>query len=136
MSVTGQEGKAEISVKIKKILAQKMEDSSSRDTRVVFNIGVNIEEVFRKSNSVGLNYAISLETEPAVGKVTIEGIATVTGNPAGIEKVLAVDPNTGIPKVLTPIYEEVYAVLFMLVGTLDLPYPSPALLKKPHVGAS
>ena len=136
MSGAGQGTKAEVKVKIKKISAQKLEDSSSHDSRVVFNVGVNIEEEYRKSNSVGLNYAVSLETEPPIGKVSIEGIATVSGNPAGVEKMLAPDPSTNIPKVLTPIYEEIYSVLFMLVGTLDLPYPSPALLKKPHVGVS
>jgi len=134
MSSTSQGTKAEVNVTIKKVLAQKLEDSSTHDSKVVFNIGVNIEEVYRRSNSVGLNYAISLETEPLIAKLAIEGVATVNGSPAGVEKMLAQDPATGIPKVLTPIYEEIYSLLFILVGTLDLPYPSPALLKKPHVG--
>ena len=130
------ERKRILALRSRRIIAQKLEDSSSHDTRVVFNVGVNIEEVYRKSNSVALNFAVSLETEPSIGKLAIEGVATVTGNPAGVEKMLAADSSTNIPKVLTPIYEEIYSVLFMLVGTLDLPYPSPALLKKPHVGVS
>ena len=103
---------------------------------MLFNVGVNIEEEYRKSNSVGLNFSISLETEPSIGKLAIEGVATLTGNPAGIEKMLSQDSATNVPRVLTPIYEEIYSVLFILAGTLDLPYPSPALLQKAHVGVS
>src|SRR5208283_1858199 len=134
MSGTSQGAKANVSVKIKKIIAQKLEDTSSHDTKVVFNVGVTIEEAYRRSDSVGLNFSISLETEPSIAKLAIEGVATVTGNPAGIEKMLSQDSKTNIPKVLSPIYEEIYSVLFILVGTLDLPYPSPALLEKAHVG--
>ena len=128
-----------IATEIRSISAQKLDGSLNRtirDTSVVFNIGVNIEEAARRSNSVALNFQLVVGTEPSIAKFSIEGTTTITGNSGDIEKLLSVDPKTNIPKVVTPIYQDVYSVLFMLASTLNLPRPSPALLKNPQVRTS
>jgi hypothetical protein len=133
MSTGSQLATADVTAKIKRISAQKLEDSSSHNSKVVFNVGVNMDETSRRSDSVGLSFEITLETEPSIAKISIEGVATITGNQAAIDKILTQDSGTNAPRVLAPIYEEIYPVLFMLVGTLDLPYPSPALLKRSRI---
>jgi len=124
---------AEVNTRIRVISAQKMDERSNHNTPVVFNFGVNMEEADRKNESVTLNFQMTMGTEPAIAKFAIEGTATVSGEGSEIEKALAANPQTNVPEVFTRIYQQVYSVVFMLAGTIDVPYPSPALLKKPHV---
>ena len=63
----------------------------------------------------------------------MEGNASVIGEESEIEKLLSPYPQTNVPIVFTRIYQTVYSVIFMLAGTVDVPNPSPALLKRPHV---
>ena len=123
----------EVTTKIEKLSAERLEASSTHHTRVVFNVRVNIDELERKSNSLALKFEVKLETEPSIARLSVEGVANVLGNPPQIEKMMTEDPSTKVPRVLTPIYQEVYPALFMMVSTLGLPYPSPALLKKAHI---
>ncbi len=109
-----------------------MDEKSNHNTPVVFSFSVNMEEADRKNESVKLNFQMSMGTEPAIAKFTIEGTATIVGESSEIEKALAANPQTNVPDVFTRIYQQVYSVVFMLAGTIDVPYPSPALLKKPH----
>ncbi|MDG6994314.1 MAG: hypothetical protein JRN52_00205 [Nitrososphaerota archaeon] len=129
-------GDAKIVTKIKAITAQKTDDRATRSTPVVFNFGVNMDEASRESDSVTLDFHMSMDTEPAIAKFIIDGSTTVQGDPSAIEKMMASDPQTEVPAVFTQIYQEIYSVLFLLAGQIDVPYPSPALLKKPQVRAA
>ena len=114
--------------------AQKLEEKPTHNTQVVFNVGISIDELSRKSNAASLKFQMTVGTEPSIAKFLIGGTANVTGSTAQIEKLLSNDSDTGIPRVLTPIFQQVYSILFMMASTLNVPHPSPALLKKPHVG--
>lgn len=92
-----------------------------------------MEEVERNDESVKLNFQMIMDTEPSIAKFTVEGAATVRGSTEVIEQMLTADPETNVPFVFTRIYQQVYAVIFMLAGTIEVPYPSPALLKRAHV---
>ena len=122
-----------VTVKIRSITAQKNDESSSTNTPVIFNFNVNIEEVERNNDSVKLNFQMDMEADPSIVKFSIAGITTVTGDSASIESILTADPDTNVPPVFTKIYQQAYAVMFLLAGTLNVPYPSPALLKRAHV---
>ncbi len=124
---------AEVNTKIRVVSAQKLDEKSNHNTPVVFNFGVNMEEADRKNDAVTLKFQMTMGTEPSIAKFSIEGTAVVTGDVPEVEKVLAASSETKVPEVFTRIYQQVYSVVFMLAGTLDVPYPSPALLKKPHV---
>jgi len=123
----------EVVTKIRNISAVKTNESATHSTPVMFNFGVNMEEADRRSDAVKLNFQMNMETEPAIVKFTIEGTVTVTGEITEIEKMLSADPQSGVPHVFTRVYQEVYAVIFLLAGNLDVPYPSPALLKRTQV---
>ena len=123
----------EVITKIRNITSTKSDEKANHNTPVVFNFSVNMDEADRTSDSVKINFQMIMDTEPSVAKFTIEGVATVTGDSAEIEKLFEADPKTNVPHVFTRIYQQVYSVIFMLAGTLDVPYPSPALLKRTHV---
>ena len=123
----------EVITKIRNVSAQKLDDRADHNTPVIFDFGANLEEADRSSEGVTLNFKMTMDTEPAIAKFLVEGTATLKGEESEIEKLLSADPQTNVPFVFTRIYQTVYSVIFMLAGTTDLPYPSPALLKRPHV---
>ena len=126
----------EVVTKIRNVSAQKLDEKSNHNTPVIFDFGANLEESERSSDGVTLNFQMTMETEPAIAKFVVEGNASVIGEESEIEKLLSPDPQTNVPIVFTRIYQTVYSVIFMLAGTVDVPYPSPALLKRPHVKAA
>jgi hypothetical protein len=127
---------AEVVTKIRNVAVQKLDEKSNHNTPVIFDFGANLEEADRSSESVTLNFKMTMDTEPTIAKFAIEGSATINGEESEIEKLLSADPETNVPYVFTRIYQTVYSVIFMLAGTIDVPYPSPALLKRPHVRAA
>jgi hypothetical protein len=124
---------SEVITKIRNVNVQKMDDKADHNTPVIFDFGANLEEVDRSSDGVVLNFKMTMDTEPVIAKFIVEGTATISGEESEIEKLLSADPQTNVPFVFTRIYQTVYSVIFMLAGTVDVPYPSPALLKRPHV---
>lgn len=126
-------GPAQVITKIRTITAQKTDDNATRSTPVVFNFGVNMDESDHGNDSLTLSFHMTMDTDPAIAKFIIDGSAIIKGDAGEVEKMLASDPQTDVPVVFTKIYQEVYAVLFLLAGQIDVPYPSPALLKKTQV---
>ena len=123
----------DVITKIRNVSSQKSDEKATHSTPVVFSFSVNMEEVDRTSESVKLNFQMVMDTEPQIAKFSIDGTSIVTGDSAEIEKMLAADPQTNVPQIFTRIYQQVYSVLFLLAGTIDVPYPSPALLKRAQV---
>jgi hypothetical protein len=123
----------DVITKIRNVSSLKSDEKATHSTPVVFSFSVNMEEVDRSSESVKLNFQMVMDTEPSIAKFSIDGTAIVTGESAEIEKILAADPQTNVPQIFTRIYQQVYSVLFLLAGTIDVPYPSPALLKRAQV---
>ena len=127
---------AEVVTRIRNVAVQKLDAKSDHNTPVIFDFGANLEESERASDSVTLNFRMTMETEPSIAKFVVEGNATINSEESEIEKLLSADPETNVPHVFTRFYQTVYSVIFMLAGTIDVPYPSPALLKRPHVRAA
>ncbi len=124
---------AEVITKIRNVSSIKSDERANDNTSVIFNFGVNLEEAERKEDSVKLNFQMIMDTEPAIAKFIVEGSTTLIGSSQTIEHMLSPDPETNVPYVFMRIYQQVYAVIFMLAGTIEVPYPSPALLKRAHV---
>ena len=124
---------AEVMTRIRDIVVQKIDEKANHNTPVVFDFGANLEESERSANSAVLNFKLNMDTEPAIAKFAVEGTATIIGEEAAIESLLSADPETNVPYVFMRIYQTIYSVIFMLAGTVDVPYPSPALLKRAHV---
>ena len=108
---------AEVETRIRNIAVQKLDEKSNHNTPVIFDFGANLEEADRSSESVTLNFRMTMDTEPAIAKFVIEGTAVVNGEESEIEKLLSADPETNVPYIFTRIYQAVYSVIFMLAGT-------------------
>jgi hypothetical protein len=124
---------AQVLTKIRSVSSIKSDEKATPNTPVIFNFGVNMEEAERREDNVTLNFQMTMDTEPGIAKFIVDGSANVRGSSEEIEHMLSADPETNVPYVFTRIYQQVYAVIFMLAGTIEVPYPSPALLKRAHV---
>src|SRR5579871_5321077 len=113
----------EVITKIRTVSSLKGDEKANHNTPVVFSFGVNMDEAERSAESVKLNFQMVMDTEPSIAKFTVEGVAIVSGEASEIEKILSADPQTNVPLVFTRIYQQVYAVIFMLAGVIDVPYP-------------
>src|SRR5579875_863316 len=123
----------EIKTDIRSVSAQKKEGTANRNSEVVFSFNVNMEEAERKSESIVLNFQMTMDTDPSIAKFNVEGSTTLSGDLSEIDKMLSPEPQTGVPYIFTRIYRQVYSVLFLLANTIDIPTPSPALLKRADV---
>jgi len=129
--VASDEARADIIVKIDNVIASRLEDKVHQSSSVNFNIKVNMDEADRKGQLLVVHYSIVMNTEPSVAKFQVEGSAVVKGGTEAIEEAVSSDPQTGVPYLFTKVYQQVYPVLFMLAGAIDIPYPSPGLLRSP-----
>ena len=59
----------------------------------------------------------------------VAGSAKITGEEAEIEALLKNPDQNTPPPVFMSIYQKVYAILYLLSGSLKIPYPSPGLMK-------
>ena len=118
---------------VRRVTSEKLDPNATRETLVVFNLNVKMDEAERKDDFVKLNFEIMLDSDPAIVNFIVDGSTTLRGDAHTIEKMLSPDPQTQVPQVFTRIYQQVYSVVFLLAGTLNVPYPSPALLKRIHV---
>ena len=126
----------EIDIDIRGVSAQKKDDTVNHNSEVVFGFNVNMEESERKSESISLSFQMTMDTEPPIAKFTIEGVATLKGEISEVEKLLSPDQQTNVPIIFTRIYKQVYSILFLLAGSLDIPTPSPALMKGTSIVAA
>jgi len=125
--------KAKVSTKIRNIVARKTGKEANHNTSVAFNFNATIEEIDRSNDGAILSFQLLMKSEPSVADFTVEGKTAMMGDRSEIEKMLAPDPETTIPLVFTSICQQIFPTIFMLAGTIDVPCPSLALLKKAQV---
>ncbi len=123
------QARPEVLVKIENVVASKLDNKAHQSSLVNFNIKVNMDEAESKTDLLEVRYAITMSTEPSVAKFQVEGSAIVKGNSEDIEQAVSSDPQSKVPYLLTKVYQQVYPILFMLAGAIDIPYPSPGLLR-------
>lgn len=119
-------GDVSIEVAISNISAVKLNEKPPA-SELTFDIGAKLEEKERKSGQVTVLFVLTVGTKPNVVKFGIEGLATLTGKDADIEKLLEIDPETKIPRMLYGIYQRVFMALYLVSTILETPYPPPDL---------
>jgi len=124
---------AEVEVSLKSVEATKVAESANPDTQVVFNVNASISEASRKTGEVVLRFSLELSTQPEIARLMANGSATITGEDAEIDTLLTAKEEGSVPVVFMKIYQRVYAILYLVCGSLKIPYPSPGLLKTVHV---
>lgn len=119
-------GDASIQVAISNISAVRLGEKPLSG-ELTFDVGVKLEEKERKSGRVTILFVLTVGTKPNVVKFGIEGLATLVGKDADIEKLLEIDPETRIPIMLYGVYQRVFMALFLVSTLLETPYPPPDL---------
>ncbi|MDG6970989.1 MAG: hypothetical protein JRN54_07795, partial [Nitrososphaerota archaeon] len=127
--VEGRKDLAGIEVAIRSVEGSKLAEDVTADSSVSFNVAANLVESERNPEKLTLKFTIELNTEPDVAKMTIAGTAVLTGDDKEIDTLLTPKEGESVPPVFMKIYQRVYAVLYLVSGSLKIPYPSPGLLK-------
>jgi len=126
----------DVEVSIKSIEAAKVSEAANADSQVVFNVTASISEGNRTSGEVTLRFNLELKTQPEVARFLVNGSATLRGEESEVDALLAAKEDDSVPVVFMRIYQRVYAVMYLICGTLKLPYPAPGLLKSVHVSTT
>lgn len=119
-------GDVSIQVAISNISAVKLSEKPPAG-ELTFDVGAKLEEKERKSGQVTVIFLLTVGTKPNVAKFGIEGSATLTGKDENIEKLLEIDPETKIPRMLYSVYQRIFMALYLVSTLLETPYPPPDL---------
>lgn len=123
---------AGVEVTIRSIEAAKLAEDATSDSTVGFSASANLVESEKSPGKLALKFTIELDSSPEVAKITISGTATLKGEDSEIEALLAPKEGESTPPVFMKIYQKVYAILYLLSGSLAIPHPSPGLLNEVH----
>ncbi len=117
-----------VRVGIRSLLGVKLADKVPSGEVVSFDVKARMEEKERRSGLVSIGFALTMGTKPSVVKFEVEGVATLEGANAEIDKMLEVDPETQIPFVFQRVYQNVFMSMYLLATLIDAPHPPPNLL--------
>jgi len=98
-------------------------DVKAKTETVNFDVKAKLEERERKSQMVVVGFSLFLTTKPSIVKFEIEGVATLTGKDAEINKMLEIDPETKVPYVFQRVYQHAFMAMYLLSTILDAPPP-------------
>lgn len=119
----------EVEVLIKNIEANRLSEEVRDDSPVTFDVAASLAETDHQAGQFTLKYSIAITAQPPVARMDVSGSAKITGEEKEIETLLRSADQNAPPPVFMSIYQKVYAVLYLLSGSLKIPYPSPGLMK-------
>lgn len=96
----------------------------------------SISESDRGPGFLNLKFAMDVETQPSAARLHVAGTATVSGKDEEIEGVLSAREKDGTPTLFMKIYQRVYPTMYLLCGSLKIPYPAPGLLRLNQVATA
>jgi hypothetical protein len=123
----------QIDVQIKGVETSRTSDAVDENTEVSFNVGSSITESDRGPGFVNLKFSIDLETQPSAARIFVSGTASVSGKDEEIDEILGAKERDGTPTLFMRIYQRVYPTMYLLCGSLHIPYPGPGLLRQNKV---
>lgn len=119
----------EVEVLVKTVEANRLSEEAKDDTTVTFDVAASLTEVDHQAGQFTLKYSIAITSQPPVARMDVAGTAKITGEEAEIQELLKTPDGNNPPPVFMSIYQKVYAILYLLSGSLKIPYPSPGLMK-------
>jgi hypothetical protein len=119
----------EVQVQVKNVEATRLSDEVRDETSVTFDVAASLAETEHQAGQFTLKYSIAISSQPPVAKMDVSGTARITGEEREIEELLKSPDQNTPPPVFMAIYQKVYAILYLLSGSLKIPYPSPGLMK-------
>lgn len=119
----------EVEVLVKTVEANRLSEEAKDDITVTFDVAASLTEVDHQAGQFTLKYSIAITSQPPVARMDVAGTAKITGEEAEIQELLKTPDGNNPPPVFMSIYQKVYAILYLLSGSLKIPYPSPGLMK-------
>jgi hypothetical protein len=121
---------------VKGIEATKTADEANESTAVTFNVNASINEADRGPGFLNLKFSMDIETSPSAARIHVAGTATLSGKESEIDETLAAKEKDGTPALFMKIYQRVYPTMYLLCGSLKIPYPAPGLLRLNQVATA
>jgi len=122
-------GLINISVNLFKLKAQIDLNSismSKNDPKITkldkYDVEANIDEVENNDEQSVYKYGFTALSNPKNVRLSIEGIARISGDPMERNEILEKD-ESDVPKILTMIYQELFPTFFLLSKTLNVSCP-------------
>jgi hypothetical protein len=116
-----------VKVEITSLVGVKLGVKGGAET-VNFDVKAKLAERERKSQTIIIGFNLFLNTKPSIVKFEVEGVATLTGKDAELNKMLEVDPETKVPYVFQRIYQYAFTAMYLLSTVLNAPPPPQDLL--------
>jgi len=126
----------EVEVLIRSVEAARLTEDAKDSSEVAFEVTASLNETDRSPGQLVMRFSIDIQTSPQMAKIDISGVAKLIGEEQEIERLLAGKEVGSTPPVFMNIYKKVYAMLYLIAGSLRIPYPSPGLLKVVKVASS
>jgi hypothetical protein len=117
-----------VKVDIASLVGLRLGGKGSGVETVNFDVKAKLEEKERKSQMVVVGFSLFLTTKPSIVKFEVEGMATLTGKDAEINKMLEVDPETKVPYVFQRVYQYAFTAMYLMSTILNAPPPPQDLL--------
>jgi len=119
----------EVEVLVKNVEAVRLSEEPRDDANVTFDVAASLAETDHQTGQFTLKYSIAITSQPPVARMDVAGTAKLTGEEPEIEALLKTPDGNTPPPIFMSIYQKVYAILYLLSGSLKVPYPSPGLMK-------
>lgn len=119
----------EVEVLVKNVDAARLTEERRDETSVTFDVAASLAETDHSAGQFTLKFSIAITAQPPVARMDVAGTAKITGEEKEIEELLRSPDQNTPPPVFMTIYQKVYAILYLLSGSLKIPYPSPGLMK-------
>ena len=118
----------DVRVLVEKINGLRIAEKVTEDTIATYTVDVSLSERERDPMSLSLNFELALTGQPKISKLTVNGVATITGTKEEIQILLRPVDEKGPPLILITVYERVYGLLYLISQELKIPFPMPGLI--------
>lgn len=122
-------GVLELALTVEKIECARLSEKASPEAKSNYKLNVSLSEKHRRPEGLVLSFNLELTGSPQVAKIVVEGTAKLVGSKKEIDQELTSSSEKGPPRVVEAIYDKLYGLLYLLAGSMRVPYPPPNLLK-------
>jgi hypothetical protein len=125
----------EVSVALDKVEGVRLTEKTDANAKSEYKLSVSMAEKKRVPGELTLNFTLEFTCQPQVAKLTATGTVTLAGPDEEVDENIAPPEEKTPPKVVETIYERIYGLLYVMAGSLRVPYPKPSLLRKRPMSA-
>jgi hypothetical protein len=122
-----------LGISLTKLKAARIAIRDPGSERVSFDLHADLKEASRDTTRIKVRYALQVETFPMVLRVEMAGVAYLDAALLGKDQSLETLGETFISDLALELYQRNFESLYLFLETLGLPFPSPWLVKEPHL---